>query len=259
MMGSDGTSSARLLGRIADEGDAAVLATSALTVSGALRDPEAGVLATTMRGAYHRMREAEGDTPSPVLPTYAGLQGPGGFDVVVVDGVAAPLGAVVFLHGFGGSFALPCWELAQAAREAGLVTYCPSVGWRGDWWTADGEATLRRTVDLVHARRLDRVYLAGLSNGGIGASRLAPRLRGAFKGLILISGAAPDAAPPGVPVLVVQGRRDEMCPAAMGRAYAARVGARYLEIEGGHFALLTHREGVTRAITGWLAQSARSR
>jgi pimeloyl-ACP methyl ester carboxylesterase len=71
--------------------------------------------------------------------------------------------------------------------------------------------------------------------------------------LVLISGTAP-AGSPGVPILVLQGPRDSMMPAAAAREYAAAHGATYVELRGGHFALLLDREHAMAALTGWLAR-----
>lgn len=257
LSGPSGSASPGVLGRVIDEGDAAVFAANALVESRKLSDPEIKELPRAMRDAYRRMREADGEVPSPVFSSYASPPTPDAFDVLVIEGPPAPRGALVFLHGFGGNFALPCWVVARAAREAGLVTFCPSTGPMGDWWSKAGEETVRRTVALVRARGLDRIYLAGLSSGGIGASRLAPRMRGVFRGVVLVSGAAPDAASAGVPALVVHGARDAMCPAADARRYATRTGARYVEAKGAHFGLLTHEEEYVRAISDWLVASVR--
>ncbi len=245
---------ARWLGRVVDEGDLAVGGARVLVATHLLRDPDAPSVPGALADAYRRMRAEEGDTPSPVLPTYAGMQSPARADVLVVDGVAHPRGALIFLHGYAGNFALPCWQIGRAARAAALVTYCPSTSWRGDWWSRRGEETLRATIALARRRGIDRFYLAGLSNGAVGAARLAPRMRGTFRGVILVSGAARDASAPGAPVLVVQGRRDAMAGAGLARAYAARTGARYLDLDGGHFAFLLHEAEANRAITAWLKE-----
>lgn len=250
--GPDGARSSRLLGRILDEQDASVIATHALVSLNLLSDPEVNALPAAMRSGYRRMRATEGDGPSPLVPTYAGMESPGAFDVIVVDGVTSRRGALIFLHGFAGNFTLPCWQIAQAARRAGLVTFCPSTGWRGEWWTAEGEAILRRTLALVRARGLHQVWLAGLSNGAIGASRLLPRVRGAFRGMLLVSCAASDAPSPGVPTLVLAGRGDAMCPARIARTYATRTGASYVGLEGGHFVMLTREDAVLDEISKWL-------
>lgn len=257
VVGPAGDSPLQPLGRLVDEGDAATLAATTLVASGRLPDPEAKLVPAAMRDAYRRMREAEGDMPSPVLATYTRGQSPSAFDILVLDGIARPRGAVIFLHGFGGGFALPCWLMANAARAADLVTFCPSTGPMGDWWSRDGEETVRRTIALARARGLDRIILAGLSNGGIGASRLAPRLRGQIQGLVLVSGAAPEAARSGVPTLVVHGAGDSMCPAGQARAYATRNGARWVQLGGAHFGMLTHEEDYRSAMADWLVATTR--
>jgi hypothetical protein len=259
MTSAEGEGTGRLLGRVVDEGDASTLVSTVLSTTGLLPDPEAARIPAAMRAAYARMRAAEGDVPSPVLPTYAGLQRPSAFDLVIVDGVEAPRGALIFLHGFAGSFSLPCWQLAEAAREAGLVTLCPSTGYQGAWWEPEGREIVRATLEVARRRGLAHVYLAGLSNGAAGVARMAPSLAGQIRGVILVSCAAPEAPAPGVPALVLQGAGDRMCPASLARSYAARAGARYVDLPGGHFALLTHEEEARSALSGWLRAQEKAR
>ncbi len=242
---------ARWLGRLIDEGDLAVLGTRILVLTHQLHDHDAAAVPGALAAAYARMRAEQGDSPSPVLLTWLGFESPGSADVLVFDALEKPRGALIFLHGFSGNFALPCWQIARAAREAGLVTYCPSVGWHGDWWR--NQPTLEKALALVRRRsHVDRIYLAGLSNGAAGAARLAPRMRGSFRGMILISGATRNPSPPGVPVLMLQGRHDAVAPLARG--YATRTGARYVDLDAGHFAFLLHEKEANRAITSWLEQ-----
>jgi pimeloyl-ACP methyl ester carboxylesterase len=256
--GADASRGRAALGRLLDEEDVAVTGARVLVATGGLTDPDVRELVPRMKDAYRHMRAEEGDLPSPVVATYLGLQAPGASDTLVFERSSAaappPAGALVFLHGFAGSFTLPCWQIARAAARVDLVTFCPSVGYRGDWWTAEGEATLRRTVAEIRARGIDRIWLAGLSNGAAGASRLAPRMPRTFEGLILISGAAPDASPTSLPALVLQGRDDAMMPSSIARAYASRSHARYVELDAGHFAMLVRRDAADRAIEGWLRE-----
>lgn len=254
----------RLLTRVVEEGDLAVSGARLLVLAGALRDPDARAVPGALRTAYAELRAEAGDVASPVLTTYAGLQSVQRADLVVIEpsglrGPRAPSrGALIFLHGFAGNFTLQCWLIAQAASAAGLVTLCPSTGWRGDWWSAQGEQILRRTVKLAREQYPGRLFAAGLSNGGAGLARLAPRLRGTFDGLVLISGTS-DAPAPGAPVLVVHGSRDAMSSAQHARAYAARVGGEYTSLEAGHFALLLRRDEACRRVTAWLERIIRSR
>jgi len=251
---------ARLVNRLVDEGDLATLGTRVL-VGGRMLNDDRVELPASMRDAYAAMRREHGDAPSPVVATYLGLQGPSGFDLVVVEpprgaGGAgpAPEAAVVFLHGYAGNFDLPCWQVARAVAPLDVLTACPSTRWIGDWWSAEGEATVRRTVDALRARGVTRFVLAGLSNGGYGASLLAPRMKGTFAGLVLLSGADPAAEDAGVPALLVHGTRDSMAGVHEARRYAAgHARARLVEVDAGHFAMLVRADEVELAIREFVA------
>jgi predicted alpha/beta hydrolase family esterase len=256
-MPETGERSARIASRLVDESDVAVAGTRVLVASGILRD-DAAELPGAMRSAYAELRKEEGDLPSPVVTTYLGMQSPSGFDVLVVEPPAngSHDTAVIFLHGYAGNFDLPCWQIARAAR---VLTACPSTRWIGDWWTRDGLATLERTIALVRARGAKHIVLAGLSNGGYGAARLAPRVRGKISGLVLISGADPDAPSPGVPTLVIHGLADQMAPVAEGRGYAQKHGARFVGLNAGHFAMLVRKDDSDRAVHAFVASFSSSR
>jgi pimeloyl-ACP methyl ester carboxylesterase len=162
------------------------------------------------------------------------------------------------LHGYAGNFLVYCWEVAQAASAAGLLTICPSETADAGWWTKQGEQTYVRTVRQLRAMGIRRIYLAGLSNGAAGASVIASRHGAELSGLILISGVRA-AQPPSLPTLVIQGSRDRMMVASRARAYAARgAGARYEEVPGGHLIFLSRHERVRALIAGFLSQSLRS-
>lgn len=244
---------ARFVDRLVDEGDMAVAGTRVLLAVGMLRDDQAE-LPSAMTDAYGEMRRDLGDAPSPVVATYLGLQEPDRFDLVIVEpdraaeATASPRSALVFLHGFTGNFDLPCWQIARAVASAGVVTACPSTRWVGAWWSPAGEATLRRTVALLRARGVDRIVLAGLSNGGFGAAQLARRMNGTFAGLVLISGADPATPPAGIPTLVIHGRRDTIASYESARAYAAKAGAKLMTLDAGHFAMLVRGEEADRAV-----------
>jgi len=239
--------SARWISRLVDESDIAVSAARALVGIGMLRD-DATELPSAMRHEYERMRREQGDLPSPVIGTHLGMQRASGFDLVVVDGAEPVRGAVVFLHGSAGNFELPCWQIARAVGSLGVTTACPSTSWQPDWEAANGQAIVQRTLELLRARGISSFVLVGLSAGGYGASLLAPRMKGVFEGLVLVSGADPLAPAAGTPTLVIQGRNDTMVQAVDPSTYAQLAGAQYVDVDAGHFALLVRSAEVEKEI-----------
>lgn len=244
--------------RAVDEGALAVAGAAALVAAGAFHPDESSEFVPALRSAYARMRAEEGVAPVPLRSRLGG-----GSTALVVeprDGTAAPQVGVVFLHGFAGAFSLMCWEIARAADAVSAVTVCPSAGFRGAWWTRQGERRAREAIAYLRARGVRRIYLAGLSNGGIGASLLAPRLARRIDGLILVSGVSSRARPI-VPTLVVHGTRDHMTPAAPARAFARRAPrrVRYVPLDATHFMLVEREDEVRAAIGDWLAARERQR
>lgn len=251
------TKSARFVNRLLDEEDLAVGASRLIGLTGFMKDPDIPLLPPAMHDAYRDLRESQGAVPSPVAATYLSMQSASNFDVIEVGDPGRAAGVVIFLHGFAGSFTLPCWIVAEAAARAGFATVCPATGWRGDWWSRQGRTIIERTMASVRAHGAKHVVLAGLSNGAVGASMVAPRYRDSLDGLILVSGATSDArsAAP-LPTLVLQGRTDAMMPAAIARRYASAQGrsARYVELAAGHFAMLLRRSESQAAIAEWLQE-----
>jgi hypothetical protein len=254
--------SARWLSRLVDEQDLALAGARALTVGGRLAADERTGLVPAMHEAYVEMRRDDVVSPSPVLDTFLGRQTPSAFDALVIEPRAEPKATapikfgVIFLHGYAGSYTLECWLVARAAREIGAVTVCPATGFSGHWRNEAGEHILRASLDYLHRRDVKRVFLAGLSNGAIGASALSSQFASFFEGLILISGAPAAGDSGSLPTLVVHGEHDTMTPVAAARAFVARHQAAYTELPGGHFVLLTRRADAREAIVKWLMQRA---
>jgi pimeloyl-ACP methyl ester carboxylesterase len=250
-----GDGGSRLVSRLYPEGDGSLAAAALLRAVGGLRDAESAEFPNILKEAYARTNPSAQSLPTPAIATYLGLQSPTGFDTIVIrppeQRVAADA-AVVFLHGYAGNFYVYCWEMAQAAAAANLLTLCPSTGPAGAWWEANGEQTLLATLDYAHDIGMNRVYLAGLSNGAAGASMLALQHQRRLAGLVLVSGMRAET-PPSLPVLVVQGATDKMMPAAYARTYAARgANVKYHEIRGGHFVFLSEVERVRPLIAEFL-------
>jgi hypothetical protein len=252
-----GTSS-RWLGRLLDEQDVALAGARVLAMRWRLPPEEKNRLVPALREAYADMRRDDAFTPSPVFDTLLGRQTPGAFDTLVIEprGEGRPASpaktGVIFLHGYAGSYTLECWLVASAARAIGAVTLCPATDFSGHWRGEAGEQIVRATLAYLHARGIRRVFLAGLSNGAMGASALAPRFASSLAGLMLISGAPASGGNAGLPTLVVHGTDDPMASAAAARAFAARTHASYAGFDGGHFVLLVRRAETRAAIVNWL-------
>jgi pimeloyl-ACP methyl ester carboxylesterase len=243
-------SRARVIDRLFEERDASMVGSRLLVLAGAVPAREFPTLPALLAASYP---EVEADAPrlgTPIPATLLGLQRADAFDAIVVapEGPSSRLG-VVFLHGFAGNFALQCLEVARVARAHGAITICPSTRFEGDWWRGDGETITRASIAHLRARGAEEIVLVGLSNGGVGASRLAPRLGREIDGLVLLSGLSPRAPTPQVPTLVVQGDHDAMVPTRAVRAWArGRARVRYVELPGTHFVLLEERERVADAL-----------
>ncbi|WP_236516317.1 alpha/beta fold hydrolase [Sandaracinus amylolyticus] len=202
---------------------------------------------------YDAIEASDGTvTSTPFVSTVLGEQRASRFDAFVHEESAR---WVVFLHGYGGSFASYCWVVAHAAERAGWSTVCPATSFSEHWESGHGPAIARRTLDFVRARGGDTIVLAGLSNGGVGASRLARELE--IDGLVLISGLDDHTMPIAIPTLVWHGTHDERFPIDLSRAWAERAGAQMIEVDGDHFALIEQREDFSGALETFLRGIAR--
>lgn len=247
----------RFVDALFPERDGCLLAARLLRITGGLQDPEAPRFEAILRESYGRIAN-DSLLPTPAIATYLGMQSPHGFDAVIIAPRTPPKGALIFLHGYAGNFFVYCWEIAQAAAAADLLTICPSVSERGAWWNADGERTFTATLRYVRSRGLDHVYLAGLSNGAVGAATIASRHARELKGLVLISGTQRTVRASKLPALVVQGASDQMMPASSARAYAkGPSNTRYRELPGGHFIFLSAHMRVRALITDFLRELER--
>lgn len=216
---------------------------------GGLPAAERDGLETTMRRAYERLHDSLGAQPSVWRASVLRDQRAASFDALDVGPRDADAG-LVFLHGHGGNFAWQCLLVARAAAEAGARTLCPSVGRRGRWWRGEGPDIVEAAVETLRSGGVSRIVLAGLSNGGVGASRLAARVRPA--GLILIGGVA-SGTRTARPALLIHGRADRMVGAGAPRAFVRRSPQAELRwLPGGHFAAAAHEPRVRRWIARWL-------
>lgn len=246
----------RLLNRILNEQDIVLFGAQVAPYLGAISPAEKISLDVKFFQTFQEMR-LQGVTPlSPFLTTYLDQQHPNEFDAIVAEPASgtSPKSGIIFLHGFGGNYSLQCWLIAKAGYHVDAITVCPSTSVSGAWWNSQGQSILDQTFAYLHERGVERIYLAGLSNGAIGASRLAHRYQEDIEGLILISGADPDATMTELPVLLLHGKYDERIPVSLLDAYASAAGpnATYHLFKGDHFLLLKQADQVQKVIVEWL-------
>lgn len=251
-----GPSRPRLLTRLFDEQDIVLFGAKAAPSVGFVSPLEYKDLIPELSQTYKEMHAQGVTTLSPSLTTYLGQQRQESFDALIANSSPADSQTgIIFLHGFGGNFTLQCWLVAEAGSRVGATTLCPSTDPSGQWWQDQGNAIVQESLSYMKQRGVERIYLAGLSNGGIGASRLAERFKNDLAGLILISGADPSAPTTGLPVLVISGREDERIPASMVKQYAdfSAPNSTFRLFEGDHFLLLKRADLVQKTIIEWLA------
>jgi len=141
---------------------------------------------------------------------------------------------IICLHGagFNGDRYLERWSPRLGER---YLLACPSIA-DGAWWTRDGELLVMAVLDEV-ARRYhvdrDRVFLTGMSNGGLGTYLIGLNHTDQFAALIPMAGAFPRALYPlfdnakRTPFYLIHGAHDQVIPVSFSRNIAA-----YLKQEG---------------------------
>lgn len=153
---------------------------------------------------------------------------------------------LVFFHGSGGNFASYLWFWRQAADRLHAAVVLPTMGWG------------RRSCDDVAlpgdpAIDASRVWVAGLSSGAVQAMCTARKLGAACKAAVLVSPVDVPAAPPGVPLLIVYGDRDDVLdrPHLAQASTAARV-TRLVYAGEDHFLMFSARERFLADLERWL-------
>ncbi len=185
-----------------------------------------------------------------------------------------PLPAVVFLHGSVGNFKTYTWLWSKFAEEHGFVIIAPSFGF-GNWDRPGGDTAVFRALDDAQRALAEsgvavdpaRIYLAGISNGGIGVSRAALAAPERFAGLIYLSPVMPPSIVDSAefaaqwarrPVLVVAGMADERIPLSYVRQRAtvlqeAAVNVTLREYpDEDHFLFFSQPEAVLQDVAEWL-------
>lgn len=160
---------------------------------------------------------------------------------------------VVCLHGLGftGDAYVERWKTRLGED---YILACPSLI-QGTWWTRQGEELVLATIRAVRARYRvdpDRIFLTGMSNGGIGAYLIGVHHATLFAGLAPMASGLDEVLYPFLdnlrhtPVYLIHGRKDQVMPVEMSRAIVkelSRLGYTFVyrehdrvhPIAGGHY------------------------
>src|SRR5258706_1582867 len=247
----------RWLGSTIDEQDSLIFGEELFHLIGGDSTHEHETLMPAFVMAYSEIR-SQGVFPSPIVDTYLNLQQPSAFDAVIIEPKGQPTFGVVFLHGYMGNVTAQCWEVAQAVKEKGGVTVCPSTEWTGEWWQPNGLKILNSTFAYFRQHGISKLYLGRLSYGGISIGYLAPELskQHGISGLFLIDGFTNGSGilSLGLPVLMIEGTQDERIPPPVAHQFASEVEAlgTYVEVDSDHFLIMKKPKQVQGAISTWL-------
>jgi pimeloyl-ACP methyl ester carboxylesterase len=184
--------------------------------------------------------------------------------------VQGALPAIIFLHGSVGNFKVYTWAWSKLAEELGYAIIAPSFGF-GEWDRPEGVRALESVVKDAETKvnlDKDRMYLAGLSNGGLGVSLSAKATPELYRGLIfispvmatdVISSKAFQKAWAGRPMIVVTGEADERVPIGyvdeqVKQLKEGEVSVSYLKYpDEDHFLFFSELESVLKDIAEWLS------
>ena len=183
---------------------------------------------------------------------------------------AGPRPAILFLHGSAGNLKAYTWLWSKLAKPHGCVVIAPSYG-RGGWRRPGAtDAALKALEHAAKDTKIDtrRVFLAGLSNGGLGVCRLARDHARRFRGLVLISPVMPRSVHDkafhdlwrGRPVLVLAGGADRRIPLESLRRHTAAMkagGVNVKEIvypDEDHFLFFSKSQDVLKNISAWMTE-----
>ncbi|MGH7208893.1 MAG: hypothetical protein ACREIL_05860 [Nitrospiraceae bacterium] len=162
-------------------------------------------------------------------------------------------GLVICLHGAGftGDAYLERW---QSRLGEDYLLACPTLV-QGTWWSRRGEDLVLATIRAVRARYRvdpDRIFLTGMSNGGIGTLLIGVHHAALFAGLSPMAGGLDDVLFPFLenlrhtPVYLIHGLNDQVMPVELSRSVAKeltrlsypvvyREHDRVHSLAGGHF------------------------
>ncbi|HZR45475.1 MAG TPA: alpha/beta hydrolase-fold protein, partial [Candidatus Manganitrophaceae bacterium] len=160
---------------------------------------------------------------------------------------------IICLHGAGftGDTYLERWQSRLGEKS---ILACPTIE-NGAWWSPEAETLVLSVIDSVQSKyHIDpnRIFLTGMSNGGIGAYLIGMFHADHFAALSPMAAGIPDEIFPflrnltSTGIYIIHGSKDEVMPVTLSRKvsdYLKSEGIRYTYKEhalehpmaGGHF------------------------
>lgn len=160
---------------------------------------------------------------------------------------------IVCLHGAGftGDSYLERWQARLGEKS---ILACPTM-MGGAWWSPGGEALVMEVIKSVQSKYHidpDRVYLTGMSNGGIGTYLIGMFHADRFAAISPMASGIPDEIFPflrnfsSTGIYIIHGAQDEVMPVLLSRkiseylkeqqiSYTYREHDRLHPMAGGHF------------------------
>jgi predicted peptidase len=145
---------------------------------------------------------------------------------------ATPVPLILALHfGTGGGSATGAGGsvmdalVGPALAEFGAIIVAPDSV-RGNWSTPENEKAVNALLDRIvaqYAIDTKRIAVTGYSMGGTGAWTFAQKFPERFSAAIPIASRPPTSAWPGVPVLAIHSRDDQVAPFAPAAARIAEL------------------------------------
>ena len=197
----------RVLAEVLNRKDATPAAVSSILASGrAYRNETVGMQPSQIVGVGTR-------------PFFYGLYVPNSYSPDKAHGL------VVCLHGAGftGDSYLERW---QTRLGDGYILACPTIS-MGNWWTRTAEELVLATIRAVEVRyRIDpdRVFLTGMSNGGIGAYLIGAHHATRFAAVVPMAAGLDEVLLPFLenfrqtPLYIIHGKRDQVMPVRLSRS-----------------------------------------
>lgn len=175
---------------------------------------------------------------------------------------------MIFLHGSFGNFKGYMWVLSKLVDEFDFVIVAPSYG-AGNWHIGNSTEVIQDVLEDVLDKEkidMDKIYLCGISNGGIGVSLFSLFRRDLISKIILLSPVMPklfitddySLKMQNVEFLIISGNKDRRIPPKYIQDRYKSMLDNKLNVnlnildDSDHFMLFAQPDSVMKIISNWL-------